>query len=183
MGLRSLEPCDAGDRAQSSGLDDRRPSRPHAARRGAAAGRLTSIMAILALAPGLLVAEPVRIATWGADISRDGPGLLLRDILSNEDQGIDGVAAVLADVRPDILLLTDMDWDGDGAALTALAERLAEEALDYPYRLALAPNAGLPSGLDLDGNGRLGEARDAQGYGRFMGEGGWRCCRAGLWAT
>jgi hypothetical protein len=119
----------------------------------------------LALAPGLLVAEPMRIATWGADLSRDGPGPLLRDIVRDKDEGVERVA----DLRPDILLLTDMDWDGDGAAL---AERLAEDALGYPYRLALAPNAGLPSGLDLDGNSRLGEARDAQGYGRFMGEGG-----------
>ena len=114
----------------------------------------------------------MRVATWGADLSRDGPGLLLRDILRSKDAGIAGVATVLRAVRPDIILLTHMDWDGDGAALAALAERLEEESLDYPYRLALAPNAGLASGLDLDGNGRRGEARDAQGYGRFMGEGG-----------
>ncbi len=114
----------------------------------------------------------MRVATWGADLSREGPGLLLRDILKDEDKGIAGIVAVLAAARPDILLLTDMDWDGDGAALAALAERLQEAGLPYPHRLALAPNAGLPSGLDLDGNGRRGEPRDAQGYGRFMGEGG-----------
>lgn len=65
-----------------------------------------------------------------------------------------------------------MDWDGDGAALTALAERLAVDGLVYPHRLALPSNAGLASGLDLDGNGRTGEPRDAQGYGRFAGDGG-----------
>ena len=85
---------------------------------------------------------------------------------------MEGVVAVLAATRPDVLLLTDIDWDADGAALGALADRLGGEGLDYPHRLALAPNAGLPSGLDLDGNGRLGEARDAQGYGRFRGQGG-----------
>lgn len=85
---------------------------------------------------------------------------------------MEGVAAVLGAARPDILLLTDMDWDADGAALSALAERLEEEGLDYPHRLALPTNAGLASGLDLDGNGRLGEGRDAQGYGRFAGNGG-----------
>ena len=30
----------------------------------------------------------------------------------------------------------------------------------------------MPTGLDLDGNGYLGDARDAQGYGRFSGDGG-----------
>ena len=117
-------------------------------------------------------AEPLRIAAWGADLSRDGPGLLLRDILGDEDPAVEAVAAVLAATRPDVLLLTDMDWDADGAALAALAARLAEEGLDYPHRLALPSNAGLPSGLDLDGNGRLAEPRDAQGYGRFRGQGG-----------
>ncbi|MBP1807233.1 endonuclease/exonuclease/phosphatase family protein [Rubellimicrobium aerolatum] len=80
--------------------------------------------------------------------------------------------AVLSAARPDVLLLTDMDWDGDGAALGALAERLAAQGLDYPYRLALPGNAGLDSGLDLDGDGRLGGPGDAQGWGRFAGEGG-----------
>lgn len=79
---------------------------------------------------------------------------------------------VLAAARPDVLLLTDIDWDADGAALAALAERLEEEGLDYAHRLALEPNAGLPSGLDLDGDGQPGEAGDAQGYGRFRGQGG-----------
>lgn len=82
------------------------------------------------------------------------------------------MAAVIAAARPDVLLLADIDWDAQGAALGALAARLEEEGLDYPHRLALAPNAGLPTGLDMDGNGRTGEPRDAQGYGRFRGDGG-----------
>jgi hypothetical protein len=98
--------------------------------------------------------------------------LLLRDILTGEDAAVEGTVRVLAGIHPDILLLTDIDWDADGAALSALAARLAEQGLDYPHQLALQPNAGLASGLDLDGNGRLGEPRDAQGYGRFLGHGG-----------
>ncbi|WP_246849667.1 endonuclease/exonuclease/phosphatase family protein [Rubellimicrobium arenae] len=114
----------------------------------------------------------MRLATWGADLSRAGPGLLLRDLLKGEDPAIAGVISTLAAVRPDILLLTDMDWDGDGAALSSLADRLAEQGLAYPYRMALPSNAGLASGLDLDGDGRLGGPGDAQGYGHFAGEGG-----------
>nr|WP_245639188.1 endonuclease/exonuclease/phosphatase family protein [Rubellimicrobium mesophilum] len=92
--------------------------------------------------------------------------------MKGDDPGIEGVAAVLAEARPDVLLLTDLDWDADGIALSALAERLAREGLGYPYRLALPTNAGAATGLDLDGNGRTGEARDAQGFGRFAGDGG-----------
>jgi hypothetical protein len=64
-----------------------------------------------------------------------------------------------------------MDHDLDGLALTALADRLAAAGVDYPYLLAPGQNRGLATGADLNGNGRLAEAEDAQGYGRFSGDG------------
>ncbi len=82
------------------------------------------------------------------------------------------MAGIVAHVAPDILLLIGVDWDLDGHTLRALADRFREAGIDYPYLFAARPNAGLASGLDLDGNGRLGDARDAQGYGRYLGEGG-----------
>ena len=91
---------------------------------------------------------------------------MLRD-LGRDDAQIDAVARLIAEARPDILLLTDVDHDHDGLGLAALARRF-----DYPHSFALAPNSGLPTGLDLDGDGRTGEARDAQGYGRFTGDSG-----------
>ncbi|WP_254657709.1 endonuclease/exonuclease/phosphatase family protein [Wenxinia marina] len=75
-------------------------------------------------------------------------------------------------MRPDLLLLTDIDFDAGHAAITALQGALAERGVDLPHAFALPPNSGVPTGRDLDGNGRLGEARDAQGYGRFAGDGG-----------
>ncbi|SFC85047.1 endonuclease/exonuclease/phosphatase family protein [Tropicimonas isoalkanivorans] len=111
------------------------------------------------------------MATFSADLSRRGPGLLLRDILRGENAQVDAVVGVIAEVHPDILLLTDFDHDLGNAALSALAERLDAAGLRYPYLFSLRSNAGLASGLDLDGNGRTGEPRDAQGYGRFAGDG------------
>ena len=118
-------------------------------------------------------AESLRIATWSAELSRPGPGLLLRDIIAGEDPQIAAVIEVIDAVRPDILLLTEFDHDPGGATLDAFADALAAAGLDYPHRFALPSNAGLPSGLDLDldGDGRLGTARDAHGYGQFRGDG------------
>ncbi len=82
------------------------------------------------------------------------------------------MAAVIAEVAPDILLLTSIDYDAELAALDALAARVAAAGLAYPNRFALRPNTGRASGLDLDGDGRLGGPGDAQGYGRFAGQGG-----------
>ncbi len=119
--------------------------------------------------PALAAAETYRIATYAAPLSRDGPGLLLRDILKGEDTQIAAIQAVIAHQYPDILLLTDFDYDLEGMALAAFADLFGNA---YPHRFALRPNAGLATGLDMDRNGRKGEPRDAQGYGRFAGDGG-----------
>ncbi len=111
----------------------------------------------------------MRIATYAAPLSRDGPGLLLRDLLRGEDPVLRAIASVVSDAAPDVLVLTDFDYDHDGVALRAFADRFPGR---FPFVFAKAPNAGMPTGLDIDGNGRKGEARDAQGYGRFMGDGG-----------
>jgi len=114
----------------------------------------------------------LRIATFNAELTRKGPGLLLRDILRGEDPQIDAFRSVMSQVRPDIIALQGIDFDLRGAALEALADDLATAGLVYPYRFTTAPNAGQASGLDLNGNGRLGDADDAHGYGRFNGNGG-----------
>ena len=120
-------------------------------------------------------AAPLRIATFSPDLSRDGPGLLLRDIRregKQADKQVEAVIAVLAETRPDVLLLTAFDWDGEGLALAAFADRLAGAGLDYPHRFAARPNSGMATGLDLNADGRFGSADDAQGFGAFTGQGG-----------
>lgn len=97
---------------------------------------------------------------------------MLRDLLSGKDPQVDAVVAVLTAARADVVLLTGIDWDHGQVALAALADLLGAAGLPYPHRFALRPNTGMASGLDLDANGQLGEARDAQGYGRFAGAGG-----------
>lgn len=70
-----------------------------------------------------------------------------------------------------MLLLTGFDWDLDGLALTALSDHLARVGASYPHRFAPRPNSGVMTDFDMDGDGRLGGPRDAQGFGRFTGEG------------
>ncbi|SNY41797.1 Endonuclease/Exonuclease/phosphatase family protein [Pseudooceanicola antarcticus] len=116
-----------------------------------------------------LGAEPLRLAYFHSELERDGPGLLLRDILRDEDAQVAAVLAVIEAAEADVLVLSGVDWDAGGLALAALNAALARP---YPHLFTARPNAGRPTGRDLDGNGRLAEARDAQGYGRFTGAGG-----------
>ena len=106
-------------------------------------------------------------------MQRDGPGLLLRDINSGEDPQVQAVIAVLVETRPDIVVLQGFDYDHTSRAISAFNQALGKEGLDYlAYGYSGFPNTGMQTGLDMDGNGRRAEARDAQSYGRFSGQGG-----------
>jgi hypothetical protein len=98
--------------------------------------------------------------------------MLLQALKRGDDPQHAAVVAVIKQLDADVLLLTGIDYDLNNAALDALAARLATAGAPYPYRFAMRPNTGVATGLDLDGNGKTGEPRDGQGYGRFAGEGG-----------
>lgn len=132
---------------------------------------LAGLMAAGWVSGPVAMAAPLRIASYSPDLSRDGPGLLLRD-LGRKDKQIDAVVSIIAEAHADVLLLTGFDWDYDGRALAAFRKRLDKAGVDYPYAFAPRPNAGVETGLDLDQDGRLGTADDKQGFGRFTGQGG-----------
>ncbi len=92
---------------------------------------------------------------------------MLRDILKGDAQ-VESWVSVVQAADPDVLVVGDLDFDLGGMALAALAEKLE----DYPIRFSQRPNRGLHSGRDLDGDGRMGEPEDAEGYGTFSGQGG-----------
>jgi hypothetical protein len=127
---------------------------------------------ILALLATPLQAETVRIATFNVEMARRGPGLLLRDIEKGDDPQITAIGGIIAHNAPDILLLNGFDYDYNNAALNAFANTLAKQGITYLHNFALLPNTGMPTGLDLDGDGKTGTPRDAQGFGRFSGQGG-----------
>jgi len=100
-------------------------------------------------------------------LQRDGPGLFLRDLARGQDDQIAAVLDIIAAADADVLALQGIDYDLTGEALRRFADTAG-----YPHYFALRPNTGMPTGLDMDGDGRLGGPRDAQGYGRFSGQGG-----------
>lgn len=98
--------------------------------------------------------------------------MLLSEISTGRDPATEAALNVIAATDADVILLLDVDYDPALATLNALADRLAQKGVVYPHRFALPPNRGIPTGLDLDGNGRAHDAGDAQGYGSFAGAGG-----------
>lgn len=134
--------------------------------------RAAALLWLLSSAAALpAAADPIRIATWDPGLSRKGPGLLLRDIARDDPQVL-AAATVIAAAAPDVILLTGIDWDHDARALEGFSKVLAKTGLKLPYSLTARPNSGMATGLDLNADGRLGRADDAQGWGLFTGQNG-----------
>ena len=129
-------------------------------------------LCLLGLLATAASAETLRIATWNVGLDRTGPGLLVDDLNKGEDPQIAAVVRVLAALDADVILLTAVDYDRGGVALQLLANQLAAAGTDYPHRFAFRPNTGAQTGFDVDSNGRIGDPRDAQGFGLYSGYGG-----------
>ena len=121
----------------------------------------------------------VRVATFNASLSRRNPGELAQELRLGEaarsaDQ-IAAVAEIIQRVRPDMLLVNEIDWDVRGVSVALFQEALrigrgGAEGIDYPHTFAAPVNTGVASGFDLDGDGRQSGPRDAFGFGYFEGQ-------------
>ncbi len=128
-----------------------------------------------------MTSPTLRVATYNTSLYAESSGGLI-DRLQAGDAPARNIAAVLQRVRPDVVLLNEFDYDpGHRAAdlfqrdYLGVAQPGGGQPLDYPYRYLAAVNTGVPSGLDLDRDGAIGQAarargNDAWGYGLHPGQ-------------
>jgi endonuclease/exonuclease/phosphatase family metal-dependent hydrolase len=117
----------------------------------------------------------IRFATFNIAMGLESEGELYRRLHSGTDEGLKKVAAIIQKVRPDVLLLNEFDWYELDSAVLFIRNYLDHpqfdnEPISYAHAFSGAVNTGWDSGLDLDGNGKLGEPSDAWGYGKFKGQ-------------
>lgn len=135
-------------------------------------------VACLALALSLTTAsarasETFRVAFFHTELTARGPGLLLRDLQRDKPPAkLAAVLSILSEAAPDIVLLGGIDYDAGGETLAALQTALARSGLSLAHAFSAAPNTGVPTGHDLDNDGRWDEPEDAQAFGEFRGAGG-----------
>jgi endonuclease/exonuclease/phosphatase family metal-dependent hydrolase len=129
------------------------------------------------LAAGLPAkAEMIRAATFNCSLTRSKPGALIEDLAGGNNPQAKAAAEIMQRVRPDVVLLNELDWDAEGKAVSIFQKEYLEvpqneqEPLAYPFVFTAPVNTGLSSGLDLDGDGRTDGPEDAFGYGRFEGQ-------------
>lgn len=116
----------------------------------------------------------VRVATFNASLSRGARSGVIAALRDLDDPQIAAVAEIIQRVRPDILVLNELDYDPAGEAIALLQSaltlgRAGAAGIAYPHRYAAPVNSGVESGFDLDQDGALGGPGDAWGYGKHPG--------------
>ena len=117
--------------------------------------------------------ERVRFATFNASMSRGAEGELAAALRDGADPQIAKVAAIVRAVDPDVILVNEFDY-GAGNDRAFVANYLGGA---WPFSFIAPSNTGVPTGVDLDGDGIVGEeagtferARDSHGFGLFEGQ-------------
>jgi endonuclease/exonuclease/phosphatase family metal-dependent hydrolase len=118
---------------------------------------------------------PIRFATYNTSLySEQAGGAIAR--LEADDPRARQLAAVIQHVRPDVLLLNEFDFDPAGRAADLFQQRYLEQSqagqpsIHYPHRYLAPVNTGVPSGLDLNRDGRSDGPDDAWGFGHHPGQ-------------
>lgn len=118
----------------------------------------------------------LRIATYNISFFREKPGELLRDLNTGDDPSAKKIAEVIQRVRPDVILLNEVDYDASGQVLEVFQQKYLAmgqsklEPVEFPYTYTAPVNTGEPSGLDLNQNGTIGDPEDAWGFGQYPGK-------------
>lgn len=151
------------------------------------AASATSLATPPAAAPGTL-----RVAAYNASLYRREQGALARELAAPGSAQPANIAAVLQDLRPDLLLINEFDYDGEPtddhtvrppapAALAFVRNYLevgqeGRTPLGCPTLFSAPSNTGMPTGVDLDRDGRVQGGNDARGFGLFAGQYGMLVC-------
>lgn len=118
----------------------------------------------------------VRFATYNTSLNRATEGALIADLRGGTDPQAKAIAQVIQINNPDVLLLNEFDHDDAGEAIELFRSAYLQVGQNgctpvyYPYMYTAPVNTGVPSGLDLDGDGTAEGPDDAFGYGDFPGQ-------------
>ena len=120
--------------------------------------------------------KTLRIATFNVALSAQQLYGLKQRLCSKSDLQLQNIAAILQKVRPSIVLLNEFDFDESGESVDLLQSNYLQrskhelEPISYSHAYVAPSNTGIPSGFDLDRDGRLDCPGDAFGFGHFPGQ-------------
>ncbi len=118
----------------------------------------------------------VRIATYNVSLYGKKTGEVAERLRQGTDKQARAIAAIVQTIRPDILLLNEIDHDDDAHTAKLLRDqyfavgRDDRVGIEFPYVYSAPSNTGIASQIDLNGNGRRDDPEDAWGFGLYPGQ-------------
>ena len=120
--------------------------------------------------------ETIRFASFNISFYRSEAGQLKRELSDGNSESPKKIAEIIQRIRPDVILLNEFDYDSAGKGIEGFQNNYlavsqnGNPPIQYRFSFSAAVNTGVDSKLDLDGDGVLGTANDAFGFGRYPGQ-------------
>jgi len=117
-----------------------------------------------------------RLATFNAALSRPTAGQLITELTTPHSQPAQRVAEIIQRVQPDVLILQELDDDPHHQALQLFQNnylhisQTGASPIHFKYTYSVPSNTGIPSGMDLDQDGKTDSPSDALGFGAHPGQ-------------
>jgi endonuclease/exonuclease/phosphatase family metal-dependent hydrolase len=122
-----------------------------------------------------------RMATFNVSLYAETADAVRARLAGGTNDDARRLAAIIQRQRPDVLVLNEFDHDARGALADVFqreyleVEQFGEAPIRYAHRYFAPVNTGEPSGMDLNGDGRIGgpgrlHGEDAFGYGLHPGQ-------------
>jgi len=118
----------------------------------------------------------LRVATFNVwELSRDKLDRVDAEGRGQEPQ-LRSAAEIVQRLRPDVLLINEIDFDDERANARLFVERYlqvgqgGQEPIDYPYVFFEPSNTGVPIGHDLNNDGDADDPEDCYGFGEYPGQ-------------
>ena len=121
-------------------------------------------------------AEILRVATFNVSLSGARQGELAERLAGGRLTKARAVAEVIQRVRPDVLLINEIDCDADGRTVRMFTDEYLRKSqngqpdIEFPWVFTTDVNTGVPTGVDLEENGRADDPGDCFGFGRYPGQ-------------
>ncbi len=118
----------------------------------------------------------IRFATFNVSLNRKNAGDLISELDAGNSHKARQLAEVIQRIRPHVILLNEIDYDRGGRSVELFRDKYlgvsqnGQPAIGYPHMFVGPVNTGIPSGLDLNNDGKTGTPNDAFGYGSFPGQ-------------
>ena len=112
----------------------------------------------------------IRFATFNIHMAREKSGEMANELASGDCEQAEKICKIIADVRPDVLLICELDQPGRSLSKFESYIRKTDSTLEFNYRFHAPFNTGEPSGVDFNNDGKSDGPADAFGFGKFPGQ-------------